>query len=297
MSWTGSSASCGFYYFLTSWFLGRYLGHPVTILALVINPPPTAGLAAYLVVVLVGMLHVKRSTSWLSRLQECRLLLLVLVITSLLPALPELFIRSNVTVFTSSTDTAATSSVCILSAGPALYGFYVAFKLVVRHFLPLLCVLLSVLCPRTQVAKRLSSLFLGGGATCECGPCGTELRTPHACAKMAAQCRPDVVREAVHTVLVVDKGKTVTKPTITVSVREDPHRRRYKMMMSYSFITTTSFYLLIEIIFQIQSYLTVPSYEDSINHEDNLATVLYFATYLQQIISPVIFLISEFIIK
>ena len=32
------------------------------------------------------MLHVKRSTSWLSRLQECRLLLLVLVITSLLPA-------------------------------------------------------------------------------------------------------------------------------------------------------------------------------------------------------------------
>ena len=114
---------------------------------------------------------------------------------------------------------------------------------------------------------------------------------------MAAQCRPDVVREAVHTVLVVDKGKTVTKPTITVSVREDPHRRRYKMMMSYTFITTTAFYLLIEIIFQIQSYLTVPSYEDSINHEDNLATVLYFATYLQQIISPVIFLISEFIIK
>ena len=60
-------------------------------------------------------------------------------------------------------------------------------------------------------------------------------------------------------------------------------------------------------LFQIQSsvnsnYLVTtadldPEYLDQPNHEANLGTALYVLLYLQQIISPLIFLYSEFITK
>ena len=53
------------------------------------------------------------------------------------------------------------------------------------HLLPSLAVLLSLLRPRTRVAKRLSAIFLGGsGASCECGAGGQELDLPHSCPKV-----------------------------------------------------------------------------------------------------------------
>ena len=77
MSWLGSSQGCAAYYFISSWLLG---------------------LSNYLVVCLVCLLLVKRAPGVLARLQECKLLLLTLTILSLLPATPELLIRSTVKV-------------------------------------------------------------------------------------------------------------------------------------------------------------------------------------------------------
>ena len=36
----------------------------------------------------------------------------------------------------------------------------------------------------TRVAKRLSTIFLGAPATCECAPGGEELQLPHSCPKV-----------------------------------------------------------------------------------------------------------------
>ena len=40
------------------------------------------------------------------------------------------------------------------------------------------------LLPVTRVAKRLSTIFLGAPATCECAPGGEELNLPHSCPKV-----------------------------------------------------------------------------------------------------------------
>ena len=51
------------------------------------------GLSAYLLVAIVCMVMVKSTTSCLQRLRDCRWLLIALLVTSGLYALPELFIR------------------------------------------------------------------------------------------------------------------------------------------------------------------------------------------------------------
>ena len=110
--------------------------------------------------------------------QECKLLLLSLVILSLLPATPELAIRSTVMVTSSQ-------SVCILTTSPLTYALYVTFKLSLRHILPAILILLCILRPRTVVAKRISLILMGHPSVCECGPSGAILPTPHECPKMA----------------------------------------------------------------------------------------------------------------
>jgi hypothetical protein len=118
MTWAGDSLGCQLYYFLTSWLLG---------------------LANYLVAVLLSLLHVKRSTGWSSRLAECRTLLLLLTLATLLPALPELALRD--TVYLDEQTRASVQhlvssplntlpQVCIISAGPVPYTLYTAVKLV-----------------------------------------------------------------------------------------------------------------------------------------------------------------------
>ena len=92
MAWLGSSGGCAVYYFITSWLVG---------------------LSNYLVVCLVCMILVREKTFWnlkkknfspsqvkraasvLARLHECKYLLLSLVVITVLPAIPELFIRSK----------------------------------------------------------------------------------------------------------------------------------------------------------------------------------------------------------
>merc|ERR1711892_1496864 len=126
MSWAGSTISCSIYYFLTSWVLG---------------------LTNYLITALIGLVHVKRSTSWLSRLQECWPLLLVLTVTTLLPSLPELVVRSTV-------HLDPTTSVCIISVSSIPCGLYFIFKLVITQIIPIAVVSLSLVRPKTKVAKR-----------------------------------------------------------------------------------------------------------------------------------------------
>ena len=89
----------------------------------------------------------------LARLQECRLLLLSLVLISLLPALPELAIRTTVQT--------GSYSVCIYTTNTATYALYVTFKLILRHILPATLILLCILRPRTVVAKRISLILMG----------------------------------------------------------------------------------------------------------------------------------------
>ena len=81
-------------------------------------------------------------------------------------------------------------------------------------------------------------------------------------------------------------------------------RRRYKAVLTVTFLLTSGLYIIVDIIFQIQSavtssYLTSAPLEDLSQldesvHEANLATALYILIFAQQIINPCIFLYSEF---
>ena len=264
MTWSGSSTGCSTYYFLTSWLLG---------------------LSNYLVTVLIGLVHVKRSTGWLSRLQECRSLLLVMTIATLLPALPELMVRSTI-------QLGDNLSVCIISASPVPYGLYVTLKLLVLHLLPLLVVLATIIRPQTKVAKRFSTLFLGEGAACECGPGGEEMKIPHQCPKIGDT--PDLVishkeKEKKDMLVTMSKSKATTK---LLTVREDPQRRRYKWILSMVFLTCTLLYLVLDLSFQLQS-VSVSHWEE-VEQGANLATALLTPTYLKQIINPLILIYTEF---
>ena len=264
MSWAGNSLGCSSYYFLSSWLLGA---------------------ANYLVSILIGLVHVKRSTSWLSRLGEVRSLLLVLLVATLLPALPELLVRSTV-------QLTEDISVCIISASPVTYALYVAVKLLLLHLLPAAVVVMSLLRPQTRVAKRFSSLFLGEGAACECGPGGLEVTIPHQCVKMGD--RPDVVtshKEKEKTKEMISMLKQ-SKPANKIHIREDPHRRTYKRLLSMVFLATALLYLILDLSFQIQS-VTVSRWEE-LEAGAHLATALLPATYIKQIVNPLVLIYAEF---
>jgi len=277
MSWSGDSLGCQLYYFLTSWLLG---------------------LANYLVAVLLSLLHVKRSTGWMSRLAECRSLLLLLSVSTLIPSLPQLWLRSTVHLGPDLT-------VCIISLGPTQYGVYTGVKLVMLHLLPSLVVIISLLKPRTKVAKRLSAIFLGGAITCECGPGGQELGLPHSCPKMGDRClTPDLVtghtsshcssssssHPGAKQSLVEGRGGQARTKLITV--REDPHRRRYKLLLSILFLSCSLLYLVLEVALQVQS-LSVSEWEE-VELGADLATALLCPTYLKQILNPLLLLYIEF---
>ena len=267
-SWAGSSLGCSSYYFLTSWLLGA---------------------TNYLVSVLTSLQHVKRSTSWVARLAEVRSLLAVLLVATLLPALPELLVRSTVRV---SEDI----NVCIISASPLAYAFYVAVKLLLLHLLPAAVVLVSLLRPQTKAAKRFSSLFLGEAAVCECGPGGLEVSSPHQCPHQCPHYslsqgeRPDLVTSHSHSDSHRQKQevaamlKQTKPPTKMVRVREDPHRRTYKRLMSLVFLATTLVYLVLDLSYQVQSVSQLGA---------SLATALLPATYIKQISNPGILLVLE----
>ena len=235
MTWAGTATGCSSYYFLTSWLLG---------------------VSNYLVSVLLCLVHVKRSTSWLSRLAEVRSLLLVLAVATLLPALPELMLRSTITL---GNDL----NVCIISASSVPYALYVTLKLIVLHLLPAAIVLTSILKPQTKVAKRFSSLFLGEGAACECGPGGLEITIPHECPKMGD--RPDLVTS--HKEMNGDRNKELmsmlkhhtksSKGTKIVNIREDPHRRCYKRFLSIIFLSCTVIFIILDLTFQVRGSLVV----------------------------------------
>jgi len=267
MNWSAGTMGCSVYYFFTSWVLG---------------------LANYLVSVLIGLVHVKRSTGWLSRLQECWPLLLVLTVTTLLPALPELLVRSTINVD-------ETTSVCIISVSSVPYGLYYVFKLVVTHIIPMVVVALSMVRPKTKVAKRFSSIFLGDGASCECGPSGQELSIPHECPKIGR--KPDVVTshkemDRKDTMVTITKGKKGTK---CITVREDPHRRKYKTVLAIVFLSCSLLHLVLDLSLQLQS-VSVSQWEE-MDQGANIATALLPPTYLKQIINPLILLYTEFFLS
>ena len=267
MSWAGSTISCSIYYFLTSWVLG---------------------LTNYLITALIGLVHVKRSTSWLSRLQECWPLLLVLTVITLLPSLPELVVRSTI-------HLDPTTSVCIISISSIPYGLYYIFKMVITQIIPIAVVSLSLVKPKTKVAKRFSSIFLGDGATCECGPSGQELSIPHQCPKIGR--KPDVVTshkegDRKETMVTITKGKKSTK---CIAVREDPHRRTYKSALATVFLSCSLLQLMLDLSLQVQS-VSVSQWEE-VEQGANLATALLLPTYLKQIINPLILLYTEFLLE
>jgi len=276
MTWLGSSSGCAVYYFITSWLVG---------------------LSNYLVVCLVCMILVKRAASVLARLQECKLLLICLILITVLPAIPELFIRATVT--------SLGQGVCILTAQDSTYALYTVFKLLIRHLLPIVLVVVTLFRPRTFAAKRISLIFLGEPAVCECGPSGAELVRPHECPKMARS-RPDILRDteerpdqSMLQTPISDKSKKCLPVLL-----EDPVRRRYKAILSGSFLITGTLYIILDIVFKIQSavtrsYLTSAPVEDLSElsesvHEANLETALYIFTFTQQIINPLVFVYSEF---
>ena len=59
-------------------------------------------------------------------------------------------------------------SICIITAEPVAYGFYVCFKLLMSHVLPVTIVFITLIKPQTRTAKRFSTLFLGEGNFYDC---------------------------------------------------------------------------------------------------------------------------------
>ena len=264
----------------------------------------------------MGLVHVKRADSWLSRLAEVRALLLVLTVATLLPALPELLVRSTITL-------SPEVSVCIISASSVPYALYVTFKLLVLHILPAVIVLVSILRPQTKVAKRFSSLFLGEGAVYEVGPEGTEVTIPgkDTIVVTGTEDRPDVVTSH-KTDMTKEKGKELmallkqhtknSNATKRINVREDPHRRCYKRLISVIYLACTAIYLILDLsyqvdityfpslleisnkmsTFQIQS-VTVSQW-DEVELGAGLATALLPATYIKQILNPIVLIYAEF---
>jgi hypothetical protein len=170
-----------------------------------------------------------------------------LIVITLLPAIPELAIRSTIS------DTSQGYSVCILTTHHHSYGLYVAFKLIIRHLIPAICVLLCLLRPRTVVAKRISLIFTGQPAVCECGPSGSVLARPHECPKMTRS-KPDILRDTEITDMINVMEKN--KKTIPAMV-EDPVRRTYKRILAVTFITTSTLYILVDLSFQVTLELNV----------------------------------------
>ena len=235
LSWAGSSQGCAAYYFISSWLVG---------------------LSNYLVSCLVCLLLVKRAAGVLARLQECRLLLLCLTLFSLLPALPELAIHSTIS------DPELNFSFCIVTAPPHAYNLYVTCKLALRHLLPAAAILLATLRPRTTVAKRISLVFLGQPAVCECGPEGKTLSTPHECSTMArgTAVAPDLLRDTEscaaaslvqHHTRQVKPRQAVTSSSGLPALVEDPVRRTYKRLLAISFLTTATTYFLVDLSYQV----------------------------------------------
>ena len=210
---------------------------------------------------LVGLVHVKRSASWLSRLGEVRSLLLVLTVATLLPALPELLVRSTISL-------SPEVSVCIISASSVPYALYVTLKLLVLHILPAVIVLVSILRPQTKVAKRFSSLFLGEGAVYEVGPQGTEVTIPGQDTTVVngTEDRPDVVTSH-KTEMAKEKSKELmallkqhtknSNATKTINIREDPHRRCYKRLISAVYLSCTAIYLILDLSYQVNYLLSL----------------------------------------
>ena len=163
------------------------------------------------------------------------------MVITLLPALPELAIRSTI-------SDSLNHSVCILNTDHHSYALYVSLKIVVRHLLPALCVLLSILRPTTVVAKRISLIFTGQPGVCECGPSGSVRTTPHECPKMTRS-RPDILRDTEVTDMITGQAKK-DKNSIP-ALLEDPVRRTYKKFLAISFLVTSFVYILVDLSFQV----------------------------------------------
>ena len=164
------------------------------------------------------------------------------MIITLLPALPELAIRSTIS---DSLD----HSVCILNTDHHSYALYVSLKIVVRHLLPALCVLLCLLRPTTVVAKRISLIFTGQPGVCECGPSGSVSTTPHECPKMTRS-RPDILRDTEVTDMITGIKKE-NKDSGIPAMLEDPVRRTYKKLLAFSFLATSALYIIVDLSFQV----------------------------------------------
>ena len=129
------------------------------------------------------MVMMKTTRSCLGRLRDCRWLLLTLLVVSGLYALPELFVRTTVDLGVDLGG--ASQDVCILGAGGVEYGLYVAFRLAMRHVIPAVLVIATIVRPETKLSKRVSHLFFGHLATpCQCGKNGRNLSMPHECPAM-----------------------------------------------------------------------------------------------------------------
>ena len=169
-----------------------------------------SGLSAYLLVAIIGMVMVKTTTSCLQRLRDCRWLLLALLLSSGLLALPELFIRTTVDLGFAGVE----QDFCLLGASGAPYFVYVAFRLLLRHAFPALLVLAAIVRPETQLSKRVSHLFFGHlTAPCMCGDGGRALGLPHECPHMQTAMLRSAASEATASSVTGSNSKEGTEDT------------------------------------------------------------------------------------
>ena len=183
LAWRGSSLGCAAYYFVSSWLVG---------------------LSNYLIVCLLSP-SLKRVP---------RHLLLSLLLLPLLPASPELAIRSTVLV-------SERQSVCILTTNTITHTLYLLLLLAVRHLLPGLLVLLST------TTWRLA------------GP-------------VTRKERPDILPDtAISELMLQDYNQHKLQEESPNVEEEDPTRKVYKHALTTLFLATNTLSLLAHVISEV----------------------------------------------
>ena len=147
-------------------------------------------------------------------------LLLSLLLLSLLPATPELAIRSTLTL----TGAETVETVCILTTSTITQALYSSLKLLVRHLVPAVLVI--------QAATSSHCPLLGGRLT-------------------PPQERPDILQDTSTEIMLEENRQIlVEKPSSFIS--EDPTRKVYKRAMTIMFLLTNISSFLVDILSQVQ---------------------------------------------
>ena len=161
--------------------------------------------------------------------------LLSLLLLSLLPATPELAIRSTLTL-------AGTETVCILTTSTITQALYNSLKLLVRQLVPAVLVIL---------AATAHCRLLGGRLRPPQEERSVSLTVPFTTSWTFVVFRPDILQDT-STQVMLEENRQILEEKPSSSMSEDPTRRVYKRAMTIMFLLANISSMLVDILSQVR---------------------------------------------